>query len=63
MQGIKPNPDKIYPVPNFSTATYIKPTIKNPNIIVGEFTYFSDVNFEDHVTHHYPFCFAKLQLV
>ena len=59
-QGIKPNPDKIYPVPNFSTVTYIKPTIKNPNIIVGEFTYFSDVNFEDHVTHHYPFYNDKL---
>lgn len=58
--GIKPNPDKIYPIPDFHTVTYIKPTIKNPNIIIGEFTYFSDVDFENHVTHHYPFNNDKL---
>lgn len=53
--GITPNPDKIFPVPNCDTVTYIKPTKKNPNIIVGDFTYFSDVDFESHVTHHYDF--------
>ena len=53
--GITPNPDRIFPVPNCDTVTYIKPTIKNPNIIVGDFTYFSDVDFESHVTHHYEF--------
>ncbi|MDE5583941.1 MAG: CatB-related O-acetyltransferase [Ruminococcus sp.] len=53
--GIIPNPDKIFPVPNCDTVTYVKPTIKNPNIIVGDFTYFSDVDFEKHVTHHYGF--------
>lgn len=53
--GIKPNPDRIFPVPNCDTVTYVKPTIKNPNIIVGDFTYFSDVDFESHVTHHYDF--------
>ena len=49
-----PNPDEIYPVKNCERVTYIRPTIKNPNIIVGEFTYFSDVDFESHVEHHYP---------
>ncbi|MDE6780098.1 MAG: CatB-related O-acetyltransferase [Ruminococcus sp.] len=53
--GITPNPDRIFPVPNCKTVTYVKPTIKNPNIIVGDFTYFSDVDFEKHVTHHYDF--------
>ncbi|MDE6539988.1 MAG: CatB-related O-acetyltransferase [Ruminococcus sp.] len=53
--GITPNPNRIFPVPNCDTVTYIKPTIKNPNIIVGDFTYFSDVDFEKHVTHHYDF--------
>lgn len=53
--GIKPDPYEVYPIPGFNTVTYIKPTITNPNIIVGEFSYFSDVDFENHVTHHYPF--------
>jgi virginiamycin A acetyltransferase len=49
-----PDPNAVFPVPNIKTVTYIKPTIKNPNIIVGDFTYFSDVDFENHVTHFYP---------
>lgn len=57
---IKPDPNKIFPVPNIKTVTYIKPTIKNPNIIVGDFTYFADVDFEKHVTHHYDFNGDKL---
>lgn len=56
----KPDPNIIYPVPNINTVTYVKPTIKNPNIIVGDFTYFSDVDFENHVTHHYDFYGDKL---
>lgn len=57
---IIPNPDKIFPVQNCDTVTYVKPTIKNPDIIVGDFTYFSDVDFESHVTHHYGFYGDKL---
>jgi len=58
--GIKPNPDKVFPVPGFKTVTYVKPTITNPNIIVGDFTYFSDVFFERHVTHRYDYYPEKL---
>ena len=58
--GIKPNPDKVFPVPGFKTVTYVKPTITNPNIIVGDFTYFSDVFFERHVTHRYEYYPEKL---
>ena len=47
----KPNPNVVFPVPGFKTVTYVKPTVKNSNIIVGDFTYFSDVFFERHVTH------------
>lgn len=57
---ILPDPNKLYPIPGIKTVTYVKPTIKNPNITVGEFTYFSDINFESHVTHHYDFCGDKL---
>lgn len=56
----KPNPNCIFPVPGIDTVTYIKPTIQNPNIIVGDFTYFSDTDFESHVTHHYDFYGDKL---
>lgn len=55
-----PNPNKIFPVPNIDFVTYVKPTIKNKNIIAGDFTYFSDVDFEKHVTHHYDFYGDKL---
>ena len=58
--GVKPNPNKIFPVPGFKTVTYVKPTVKNPNIIVGDFTYFSDVFFERHVTHRYEYYPDKL---
>ncbi len=55
-----PDPNVIFPVDGFDTVTYVKPTIKNPNIIVGDFTYFSDRDFEKHVTHHYDFYGDKL---
>ncbi len=60
--GMKPNPDKVFPIEGNETVTYIKPTIKNPNIIVGDFTYFSDTDFENHVTHHYDFYGDKLMI-
>lgn len=50
-----PDPSKIYPIPGFENLIYVKPTVKNPNIIVGDFTYFSGVDFEKNVTHHYDF--------
>jgi virginiamycin A acetyltransferase len=36
------NPNVIFPIPNVKTVIYVKPKIKNKNIIVGEFTYFGD---------------------
>lgn len=55
-----PDPNVIFPVPNIDTVTYVKPAIKNKNIIVGDFTYFSDTDFERHVTHFYDFYGDKL---
>lgn len=57
---IIPNPNNIFPAPNSDMVTYVKPTITNPNISVGDFTYFSDRDFESHVTHHYDFNGDKL---
>lgn len=56
----QPNPNNIFPIHNSKAVTHIKPTIHNPNIIVGDFTYFADVDFEKHVTHHYDFIGDKL---
>ena len=56
----KPNPNTIFPLSNINTLTFVKPTIKNPNIVVGDFTYFADTDFEEHVTHHYDFIGDKL---
>ncbi len=57
---MKPNPNTIFPIKGINTVTYVKPTITNANIKVGDFTYFSDVDFEKHVTHHYDFYGDKL---
>ncbi len=58
--GIRPNPNAVHPIPGYEKEIYVKPTIKNPNIIVGEFTYIADSEFESHVTHHYEWNGDKL---
>ena len=59
-----PNPNAIFPNPKIPSLCFIKNIIKNPNIIVGEYTYYDDIdgaeNFESHVTHHYDFIGDKL---
>ena len=48
-----PDPNAIHPIPSYDKEIYVKPTIKNPQIIVGDFTYIADSDFESHVTHLY----------
>ena len=59
-----PDPNKIYPNENIRQIVYIKNVITRPNIIVGDYSYYDDVNgaegFEEHVTHHYEFLGDKL---
>ncbi len=55
-----PNPNTIHPIAGYDKEIYVKPTIKNPNIIVGDFTYIADSEFESHVTHHYTWNGDKL---
>ena len=50
----------MHPIAGYDKEIYVKPTIKNPNIIVGDFTYIADSKFESHVTHHYDFIGDKL---
>ena len=59
-----PNPNELYPNPNIKSVCFIKNAITRTNIIVGDYTYYDDINgaekFEDHVTHHYEFIGDKL---
>ena len=55
-----PDPNTLYPVPGYRNVMYVKPSITNPNIIVGDFTYFSGSDFEKQVIHHYDFYGDKL---
>ena len=58
--GRCPNPNTVHPIPGYDKEIYVKPTITNPNIIVGDFTYIADSEFESHVTHHYEWNGDKL---
>jgi virginiamycin A acetyltransferase len=56
----KPDPNTIHPIAGYDQEIYVKPTISNPNIIVGDFTYMADKEFESHVTHLYEWNNDKL---
>ncbi|WP_353095151.1 Vat family streptogramin A O-acetyltransferase [Tissierella praeacuta] len=64
MNKFGPDPNSIYPNENIKNICYIRNVIKNPNIQVGDYTYYDDINgaekFEKHVTHHYEFIGDKL---
>ena len=52
--GVMPDPNALHPIPGYENEIYIKPAVQDPNIVVGEFSYIADPDFESHVTHHYP---------
>ena len=58
--GKLPDPDVIHPIPGYENEIYVRPTVTNPNIVVGDFTYIADSSFESHVTHHYGWLGDKL---
>ena len=58
--GKIPDPNVIHPISGYDKEIYVKPTVKNQNIIVGDFTYIADSDFESHVTHHYEWNGDKL---
>ena len=55
----RPNPNEAFPNPNIPSLYFIKNVVKNPRIIIGDNTYYDDVDgadqFEKHVTHFYNF--------
>ncbi len=59
-----PDPGNPFPMPGFPQVCFIANTIKNPNIIVGQYTYYDDpddsAGFERNVLYHFPFIGDKL---
>jgi len=59
-------PDKNikFPLENYDKLCFLKNIIKNPNIIVGDYTYYDDFenvkNFEKNVKYHFDFTEDKL---
>ena len=58
--GKRPDPNKVHPIAGYDKEIYVKPTITNSNIVVVDFTYIADSEFESHVTHFYPWSRDKL---
>jgi virginiamycin A acetyltransferase len=59
-----PNPSTTYPLANYQRLCFLKNIIQNPNIVVGDYTYYDDFedvsNFEKNVKYHFPFVGDKL---
>ena len=58
--GKRPDPGVVHPIAGWEKLVYAKPTIKNSNIVVGDFTYIADSDFESHVTHLYEWTGDRL---
>ena len=61
---LPPNKDQKFPLENYNKLCFLKNIIKNPNIIVGDYTYYDDFenvdNFETNVKYHFEFIGDKL---
>jgi virginiamycin A acetyltransferase len=60
----EPNKNTPFPLANYDRLCFLKNIIKNPNIIVGDYTYYDDfedvMNFEKNVKYHFDFTGDKL---
>ena len=59
-----PDKNTIYPLANYDRLCFLKNIIRNPNIIVGDYTYYDDMenvhHFERNVRYHFDFVGDKL---
>ena len=59
-----PDKDSPFPLPHYDRLCFLKNIIKNPNIIVGDYTYYDDFedvkNFEKNVKYHFDFTGDRL---
>lgn len=54
-----PNPNQKFPLKGYNKLCFLKNVITRPNIIVGDYTYYDDINgiesFENNVKYHFDF--------
>ncbi|MCB0383268.1 MAG: CatB-related O-acetyltransferase [Psychroserpens sp.] len=59
-----PDPNTVYPLPNYKNLCFLKNYINNPNIEIGDYTYYDDFedvsNFEKNVKYHFDFIGDRL---
>jgi virginiamycin A acetyltransferase len=59
-----PDKNTLFPLKDYHRLCFLKNIIKNPNIIVGDYTYYDDFesveNFEKNVKYHFDFTGDKL---
>lgn len=59
-----PDPNNKHPMEGFPRVCFIRNTVSNPNIIIGDYTYYDDPenaeDFERNVLYHYPFIGDRL---
>jgi virginiamycin A acetyltransferase len=59
-----PDKDKKFPLVEYSRLCFLKNIVNNPNIIIGDYTYYDDFenvdNFERNVKYHFDFVGDKL---
>lgn len=61
-----PDPATIYPLEHYKQLCFLKNIVKNPNIQIGDYTYYDDFvevdNFEKNVRYHFDFIGDKLSI-
>lgn len=61
-----PDCNQVHPVNGLEQICFIKNTVKNPNIEIGDYTYYDDpensINFERNVLYHFDFIGDKLKI-
>lgn len=59
-----PAPTDPHPMKGFPQVCFIRNTVRNPNIVIGEYTYYDDPDnsqdFERNVLYHFPFIGDRL---
>jgi virginiamycin A acetyltransferase len=60
-----PAPNDPHPMAGFPQVGFLKPLVSNPNIVVGDYTYYDDPDGPEHfetrnVLYHFPFVGDKL---
>jgi len=59
-----PDKNQVFPLPGYERLCFLKNIVKNPNILVGDYTYYDDHedvgNFERNVRYHFDFTGDRL---